>query len=237
MSLTLKEAARLLGLSENRVRSYIASGKLAVERKGRQILIAETELRTLALTEKSLENREHGANPEGEIVPTASPGDALAHIVAHLTALENQLLEKWQMVVENQRLHQLLRDQDRQLAEKDLELEKLRRDLLYQQRLAEKELEDQRLAFQERFTRMEQEATIRTTQERERTEKALAHERQSWADNLAREREQTEQILAQERQHWAEKLAQEQERFARMLATVRSQEGFWARLVRMITWS
>ncbi len=215
MSLTIKEAARLLGMSENRVRSHIASGRLAVERKGRQMLIPETELKAFAETAASLEGGERTTEPAARSLPAACPNDALEDIKDRLAALEHQLTEKWQVAAENQHLSQLLREQDRQMTEKGLELEKLHRDLLYQQRLAEKALEDQRAAFQEQLTRMEQDANARTAQERERAE----------------------QLLAQERQHWSEKLAQEQERFARMLATARNQDGFWARLVRMITWS
>lgn len=237
MSLTIKEAARLLGMSENRVRSHIASGKLAVERKGRQMLIPETELKALAETSASLESGGHATEPAARSLPAACPDEVLEDIRARLAALEHQLTEKWQVAAENQRLSQLLREQDRQLAEKGLELEKLHRDLLYQQRLAEKALEDQQVAFQERVTRMEQEANARTAQERERAEQALVSEQQRWADKLAQERERAEQLLARERQRCADKLAQEQERFARMLAAVRDQEGFWARLVRMITWS
>jgi excisionase family DNA binding protein len=216
MSLSIKEAARLLGVSENRVRSDIASGKLSVERKGRQILIPEAELEALAEAEKGSAGGEHEAGLEPQRVLSASPMMAAIELInSRLGALENQLIEKWQMVVEHQRLQQLLRDLDRQLAEKDRELEKLRRDLVYQKRLGDKELEDQRRTFEERLVLMERGTALRPAQEQERIEQALARE---W-------------------QVWSEKLALEQERFAHTLASMRSQEGFWARLARMITWS
>jgi len=213
--LTVKEAAHLLGVSENKVRDLIASGSISVERKGRQILIAEAQLVGLTAGEKGLEDTQPKVKPQPEPVVADSYRDALDLINTRLAELESQLGDKWQMVEENQRLHQLLRDQDRQLAEKDLEIERLRRDLVYQKRLFDKELEDERLASQERERR-----TARATSE-----------------SMAQEGQRLEQAVARERQIWAEKLAQEQERFAQMLASMRNQEGFWARLVRMITWS
>jgi excisionase family DNA binding protein len=226
MPLNIREAAQLLGVSESRVRGYIATGKLTVERKGRQVQISETELKRFAETEKRFEAGEHEAHPGSERVPPASQADVIELIDCRLAALEAQFTERWQMVTENQRLQQLLREHDLKLAEKDLELEKLRRDLVYQKRLAGKELEDHRLAFQERLTRMEQEAAASKAQARERLEQALE-----------REHQRTEEALGRERQLCSEKLALEQQRFADMLAAMRNQEGFWARLIRMITWS
>lgn len=237
MYLTTKQAARFLGVSENQVRRYLVSGRLSSERKGRQVLIPEAELRALAEAEKSLGEGGPKAESAPAMVPAFSPRDAFERIDARLAVLESQLLEKWQMVVENQRLQEQLRDLNRQLAEKELELEKLHRDLIYQQRLAAKEIEGHRLAFQEQLARMETAAAERAAMERERTEQTLSHERQSWTAQLAREREQAEQTLDQERRNWSERLAQEQERVAQTLAAARNREGFWARLVRMITWS
>ena len=215
MHLNIKEAARRLGVSENKVRAYIASGILSVERKGRQILIPEAQLGALTAGEKGLDDDPPKANPDSERANAASCKEALDLMSARLAALESQLVDKWQIVVENQRLHQLLRDQDRRLAEKDLEIEKLRRDLVYQQRLCDKELEDHHLASQERQRLVERAAS----------------------ESAAQESQRLEQALVQERQIWSQKLAQEQERFAQMLASMRNQEGFWARLMRMITWS
>jgi excisionase family DNA binding protein len=226
MPLNMKEAAQLLGVSESRVRGYIATGKLTGERKGRQVQISETELKRFAETQKGFETCEHEIHPGSEPVPPASHADVLEHIDGRLAALEARLNERWQMVKENQHLQQLLREHDLKLAEKDLEVQKLRRDLVYQKRLADKELEDHRLAFQERLTRVEQEAAERRAQEGERLEQALE-----------RERERMEEALSRERQLCSEKLALEQQRLADMLTAMRNQEGFLARLMRMITWS
>jgi len=54
---------------------------------------------------------------------------------------------------------------------------------------------------------------------------------------INRESESLEQRLIQEREIWSEKIAQEQERFAQTLAAMHSREGFWSRLMKMITWS
>ncbi len=226
MSLNIREAALVLGVSENRLRKAIASGRLAVERKGRQILIHETELKAFAERDPGLADGDRGIAGGPDLALTAPSLAVLDGIAARLTALERQLADKWERVDENQRLHERLHHQDRQLATQELELERLRRDLLYQQRLAAKEIEDQRQACEERLTRMEQEAAATIARERDQAEAALAQERQRWSEKLA-----------QQEQAWSEKLAQEQERFARMLTATRNQEGFWARLVRMITWS
>lgn len=215
MPLSVKEAARLLGVSENKVRDYIACGVLSVERKGRQILIPEAQLETLTAGDEALSEGQTKANPDLERVAAASTEQALALISNRLAALENQLADRWQTVEENQRLHELLRQQDRRLAEKDLEIEKLRRDLIYQKRICDKELEEQHAASEEQQRLMEKAAS----------------------EGLVQESRRRDEAVARERQLWAQKLAQEQERFARMLASERNQEGFWARLARMITWS
>ncbi len=226
MSFNIREAALVLGVSENRLRKAIASGRLAVERKGRQILIHESELKAFAEGDPDLADGDRGMAGGPELALTSPSLAALDDIAARLTALERQLADKLERMDENQRLHERLHHQDRQLATQELELERLRRDLLYQQRLSAKEIEDQRQAFEERRIRMEQEAAAMIARERDQAEAALAQERQRWNEKLA-----------QQEQTWSEKLAQEQERFARMLTATRNQEGFWAKLVRMITWS
>jgi excisionase family DNA binding protein len=213
MHLSIKEAARILKVSENKVRGYILSGRLVVERKGRQILIPEAQLKALVEAEQRLEEDASQKNLDRD--STHSHEASLDVILNRLASLEAQIVEKGQMGAENQSLHQLVREQDRQLAEKDLEIEKLRRDLVYQKRLCDKEIEDRRLALEERWALMEQEASKRAAQERELLE----------------------QRLIQERNIGSERLAQQQERFAQEVAAMRNQEGFWARLMKMITWS
>ena len=215
MHLSIRQAARLLNVTESKVRNYIVSGKLSIERKGRRILIPEAQLKAFTSAQQGPEEVESQENFDPAMLLTPSGRDTLDLIMNRLAALEGQIIEKWQTHAENQHLQQLLRQQDRLLAEKDLEIEKLRRDLLYQKKLCEKELEDHRLALQEKWTLMEKEASERIAQERERLE----------------------QRLKQERDIWSEKLTQEQERFAQLLAAARNQEGFWSRLMKMITWS
>ena len=213
MHLSIKEAARILKVSENKVRGYILSGKLLVERKGRQILIPESQLKAFAAADKPVEEVVSQENLDGTSV--LSHEDSLEVILSRLASLEAQVTEKWQEDAENKRLRELLREQDRRLAEKDLELEKLRRDLVYQKRLSEKEVEDQRLALEEKWALIEEEAS----------------------KSAAQERDLLEQRLIQERDRCSERLAQQQERFAQELAAMRNQEGFWSRLMKMITWS
>jgi excisionase family DNA binding protein len=214
MHLSIKEAARFLNVSDNRVRGYIASGRLSVERKGRQILIPQAQLRDLLDAEKGFEDATPPASPEDHAL--APPlKEALEAIRNRLAAVEAQIAEQWQLVAENQRLQELLREHARHMADKDLEIEKSRRDLVYQKRLGEKELEDHRLAFEEKQELMAKEAS----------------------EKIAHERELLERRLIQEQHLWSERLAQEQERFAQRLAAMRDEEGFWARLMKMITWS
>lgn len=213
MHLSIKEAARILNVSENKVRGYILSGKLLVERKGRQILIPEAQLKALVDAEAHLQ--EEAPQSSLDSVSMDSGKEPLEVILSRLASLEAQVNDKWQKDVEIKRLHELVREQDRRLAEKDLELEKLRRDLVYQKRLSEKEVEDRRLALEAKWALLEQEASKRA----------------------AHERELLEQRLLQERNMCSERLAQQQERLAQELAAMRHQEGFWSRLMKMITWS
>jgi excisionase family DNA binding protein len=214
MHLTLKEAARFLNVSENKVRSYIVSGNLTVERKGRQILIPQAQLKALRDVEKGPEDEESLPSPDKRSLapPLKEALEAIGH---RLTAVEGQISEKWQLLAEHQRLQELVREHMRLLAEKDREIEKLKRDLVYQKRLCERDLEDHRRAFEEKRVVMEKEASQR----------------------VGHERELLQQRLLQEQQIWSERLAQEQERCAQRLGAMRDQEGFWARLMKMITWS
>jgi excisionase family DNA binding protein len=213
MYLSIKEAARFLNVSENKVRGYIASGRLSTERKGRQVLIPELQLKALRDAEKSPQDGESQADLDS--LSALSGEEAVNLLLNRLAALEGQIVEKWKSFAENQQLHGLIRRQDQELAEKKLEIEKLHRDLVYQKRLYEKEIQDQCQAFQEKWDLMEKES-------RER---------------MAREQERLEARLIEERNAWSAKLAQEQERFAQKLATMRNQEGFWSRLMKMLTWS
>jgi excisionase family DNA binding protein len=264
MHLSIKEAAHLLNVSENKVRGYILSGKLVVERKGRQILIPEAQLKALVDAEELLREE----TPQSSLDPVSrdSGENPLEVVLNRLTALEAQVTEKWRMDAENQRLHEVMREQDRQLAEKNLDMEKLQRDLVYQKRLGEKEIEDHRQALEEKLALIEKEASKRVARERELLEQKLAlmeeeaskraaherelleqrliEERNIWSERLAQEQERTareheliEQKLTEERNICSGRLAQEQERFAQKLAAMQNQEGFWSRLLKMITWS
>jgi|WetSurMetagenome_2_1015567.scaffolds.fasta_scaffold16397_2 excisionase family DNA binding protein len=213
MRLSIKEAARLFSVSENKVRAYIVSGQLPVERKGRQILVPETRLKALLDADEGFEGEESRETPDRS--PALPFTDALAAMSSRLTAVEGQIAEGRLMFAENQRLHEVLRERERQMAEKDLEIDKLRRDLVYQKRLWEKELEDLRRALEGEWAVKEKEVS----------------------EKIAHERELLEQRLIQEQNVWSERLAQEQERFAQRVVQLRSEEGFWARLVKMITWS
>jgi excisionase family DNA binding protein len=224
MYLSIKEAARLLNVSEKKLRDYISSGRLSVERKGKQILVSQSQLKALIDTGEDRESE--ASQADLDCPPAPSREEALELVLGRLAAIEGQINEKWHIFTENQRLHQAIREKDMELAARKLEIEKLHRDLVYQKRICEKEIEDYRLAQQEKLALMEKEASERMAGEREQLEKRLIEERSICSEKLA-----------VERSAWSEKLAQEQERFAQRLAAMRDQEGFWSRLMKMITWS
>lgn len=202
MPLTIKEAARTFNIPESRLRNYIVSGKLPVTRKGRQILISESDLEGLFRTEK-------------EELQDAPCDKFLNRLDANVQSVARDVLELKEMLPVLEHVREAIRQKERELAEKTVEIEKLKRDLLYQQRLHKKELEDQRQMLQEKWSLMEKEL----------------------AERIARERAHFEYLLSEEKRLWSEKLAREQELFSQKLTQMTQQEGFWARLIKMITWS
>lgn len=152
---------------------------------------------------------------KGKAASEQKEDDATQPIMERLSALERHLKQKWDLLRVNQRLDQELREKDRELAAKDIEIERLQRELVYQRRLCEKEIEDQKKLIEEKWALMEREASER----------------------IAREREYFEEKLALEEKHWAEKISREQEHYARKLAEAKDRESLWSRLVKMMTWS
>jgi hypothetical protein len=213
MPLTIKEAARRFGISELAIKNHIVSGQLTVERKGRQVLLDEGALAALVQREQPIDR-----NVGHQVAPSwleAFRTETLKFFSDRLEILEKSMLERKLLQKENQSLQEALVQQQREISQKELEIAKLQRDLLYQQRIHEKEIQEHALRFEEKSALVQQQA----------------------ADRWARERERIEQVLEEERRLWSDRLAQEQERYAHKLAEIRSQEGFWARLMRMITWS
>lgn len=142
--------------------------------------------------------------------------ESLVHpILERITALQREVSERLALVDENKRLSEELKLRDREIARKDIEIETLKRDLVYQKKLLEKEIGDRARVLEEKRALMDREITER----------------------IARERDEFERRLAEEKDAWADRLTREQEKHAASLAEIQTKEGFWSRFIKMLTWS
>jgi excisionase family DNA binding protein len=212
MGLTISEVARLLGVTENVVRGHIATGKLAFDVLGGQVVIPEAAVEALLHPgQRPFPAHSGGATAAGR----PAQEEVLRSVLKELFAIQEQLDNKWGLVNENQRLQQLLRDKDRELAERNAEIDRLKRVATIHREIADKDLEDRERSLAEKLSMLE-----------EQTARRLAREQEMCREHAARLEEQ-----------WARRLAEERERFARDMAEAQRREGFWARLVKMMTWS
>ncbi len=214
MDLSVREVALILKVSETTVRGYIASGRLPAHRRGRQILVSQKDLKTFS-GQTSGHPKAGGDCPVSAAGNNSSPKDGLQPVLDRMSALEKRVEHIAALLADNGRLSEELRQRDRELVSKEVEMEKLRLDLEVQKRVHEKEMEDQARIFQERWSLLEKET----------------------AEKIAREREHLESRLTQEKNLWSERLAQEKEGFTQRLFEAHRQEGFWSRLMKMMTWS
>ena len=243
MGLTVKEAAKYLNVSESAVRKLVSSGKLETGQEGHRVLIEQSSLEALrGEGESPGADPVSGALADGEQDPGAANGekppieepvpletgrksgapkqtsfsDAVVRpVLERLTALEEDLSEKFGFLEENRRLFSEIRRIEQELSKRDHELERLQQDLVYQKRLFEKEIQDYARLLDEKWAVREQETE----------------------DRLERQSEEFEQRLEIERNIWSEKLDREQERSAAALAEAQRRQGLWSRFVRMLTWS
>lgn len=213
MELTISEAARMLEVKENVVRGYIASGKLPFDLRDGQVVIPRAAIDALLKPE-----RQHDAGSE----PPPSPQkvrfpqeEALRSVLKELFSIEVQLEHKWELSNDNQRLLLELREKDRMLAQRNAEIDRLKRESAYHTAMAVRELEEREKMLEERL-RLSEEHTA----ERLRREEELSHERVQLVE-----------------EQWSRRLAEEQEKAARALAEARKHDGLWTRLVKMLTWS
>ncbi|MGA2404958.1 MAG: hypothetical protein ABSG91_25185, partial [Syntrophobacteraceae bacterium] len=136
-------------------------------------------------------------------------------LVERISALERQFAEKLALLAENGRLAQELRQAHLDIAGRDTEIEKLRGDMVYQKKLLEKEVEDCTRLLDEKWALMDREVSER----------------------VSRERDEFETILQAERTLWSERLAHERHTFELQIAQLQTKQGFWTRLMKMLTWS
>ncbi len=212
MGLTLKQASKTLGMTEDEVMELVSAGRLKADSTGNRLKFDESEIEALAPAEQA---PAPDARPAGKPRQMSMPEALVRPVLDRMAALEAQVAEKLDLLAENRRLTEEIRHADRELASKDTEIEKLKRDLVYQKKLLEKEIEDRMRVLDEKWALMDREVSER----------------------IAREREEFEARLARERSTWSDRLAAEQEKFEADLARMRSKEGFWTRLLRMLTWS
>lgn len=215
MDLSILTVARALDVSENTVRDYIASGKLRAERKGQHLFISESALRAFMDAEEKAAEEETSAAAVEQSEPVAPSREMLQPIMYRLLALQKQFEEKMDLLKENQRLSEELKQRERELLLKGYEIEKLEHDLIYQKRLQDKELENHQIILEEKWAVLQKEASER----------------------IAQERKHIDEMLAMQERRWVEKLAEEKELLARQMAEAGRREGLWSRLIKMMTWS
>jgi excisionase family DNA binding protein len=213
MDLSVREVALILKVSETTVRGYIASGRLPAHRRGRQILVSQKDLKTFS--GQTSGHPKAGGDCRVSAAGNNSSPDGRQPVLDRMSALEKRVEHIMALLAENGRLSEELRQRERELVSKEVEMEKLRLNLDVQKRLHEKEMQDQARIFHERWSLLEKET----------------------AEKIAREREHLESRLTQEKNLWSERLAQEKEGFAQRLFDAHRQEGFWSRLMKMMTWS
>lgn len=211
MGITVKQASKLLKMTEDEVMELVSAGRLSSERKGKRMSIDEDSVNAL------LPEPRQEAPPAPSKTPRqmSFPEMMLRPLAERLSVLEKTISEKLDLAEENRRLTKESWQKDQEIAARDVEIEKLKRDLLYQKRLLEKEIEDRMRVLEEKAAFMDRELTERIARERDEFENRLLIERSAWSDRLARE----------------------QERYAASLAELQNRAGFWTRLVRMLTWS
>lgn len=208
--LSVKEAARILGTSEQTVRNYVSSGKLPAKRKGRQLFIPQESFEIFMRAGAPTAGRENPSTIDN--LPSHPPDKALQPIIEHISSLESKLDR---FIHDNQRLVLESKHKDENLTQKDLEIEKLQRDLIYQKRLFEKELEDQKEFLEEKWKILQEEIRQR----------------------IDLEKKHFEEKLRLEQDRWSQTVKTQEERHAQELVEIRNQEGFWSKLIKMMTWS
>lgn len=179
---------------------------------GKRLSVDETEPAAAVSTEQNMEPAASSRNKPRQMSMSES---LVRPVLDRIVSLERELAERLDLLAENRKLTADVHRLDQDVTRKDAEIEKLKNDLVYQKRLLEKEIEDRMRVLDEKWAMMDKEVS----------------------DRVARERDEFEKRLAAERNLWSERLRQEEERYAVELAEMQKKEGFWSRLVKMLTWS
>ena len=136
-------------------------------------------------------------------------------LLDRLGGLEEQLAKRLDLGQENQELRSALRAAELELAMKLAEVERLKSELLLQKHAWEKELESRQRLHEEKETVLRREA----------------------ADKLALAQQFYDRQLSLEKERYLERFSREKERVHRQLGDFQREEGLWARVMRLLTWS
>jgi len=211
MSVSLKQASKILNMTRNEVMDLVTAGKLKAERKRMRLSVDESDLGVL-LSQQRPESAAAVSNRPRQV---SLPDMLTGPLIERISDLERQFAETLDLLAENRRLTQQLHQAQLDIAGRDTEMEKLRGDMVYQKKLLEKEVEDRARLLDEKSEFMDREASER----------------------VSRERDQFETILQAERTLWSERVAHEQHVFEAEIAKLQAKQGLFTRLMKMLTWS
>jgi hypothetical protein len=130
-------------------------------------------------------------------------------------ALEAQLTARLDLEAENRALQAAVHAKEQELTQRESDIGRLKNDLLQQKRAWERELAAARLLLEEKVALLER----------------------KHAEQLAMAQEFHERQLLLERERFVERAKRGRDRLRSQLADFERREGFWARLLRMFTWS
>ncbi len=211
MGVSLKQASKILNMTRDEVMDLVAAGKLKAERKRKRLTIEESDLWVFLSRIKPEIEAAVPSRPRQISLPEMLAGP----LIERISALEKQIAEKLDLLAENGRLAQELRQAHLDIAGRDTEIEKLRGDMVYQKQLLENEVEDRTRLLDEKWALMDREISER----------------------ISRERNEFETKLQAERTLWSERLANERRAFELKIAQLQTKQGFWTRLMKILTWS
>jgi chromosome segregation ATPase len=211
MGVSIKQVSKILNMTRNEVMDLVAAGKLRAEREAKGLTVDESDL---------WEFLSH-FNPETKAAVASRPRQvSLPEMLAgplteRISALEKELSEKLDLLAENRKLEQELQQSRLDIASRDAEIDRLKDDLAGREGPLEKQAEDRPRALDEERASMERE----------------------FSERISRERDEFEEVLQAERTSWSERLAAERCKLESELEQLKTKEGFWTRLIRMLTWS
>lgn len=207
MGVSLKQVGTILNMTRKEVMDLVAAGRLKVEQKNNRQTVDEADL---AILLSDFKPDSEGATP-GRPRQLSLPEMLAGPLTERIGGIEKVLSERLDLLAENKRLDQDLTRARADLAAREAELQKLK----VEKAVLEKEAMERQRSLDERREFMEKE----------------------FSDRSSREREEFEGRLQTEKKAWAERFAEERRKYASELQHLKSNQGFWNKLVKMLTWS